>query len=117
MRGALAALIGVAAASAFAAEPPPTAAAATPPGPLTLVIQNHRFSPAEITIPANKAVAILVINKDPLAEEFDSSALKIEKVIAGNDSGTIRLRPLAPGRYPFAGEYHSDTAKGVVIAQ
>jgi len=82
-----------------------------------LVIQNHRFTPAEITVPANKAVAILVVNRDPLAEEFDSTALKIEKVIAGNDSGTVRLHPLAPGRYPFMGEYHSDTAKGVVIAQ
>jgi hypothetical protein len=29
----------------------------------------------------------------------------------------VRLRPLAPGRYPFAGEYHSDTAQGVMIAE
>jgi hypothetical protein len=29
----------------------------------------------------------------------------------------VRLRPLAPGRYAFMGEYHSDTAKGVVIAE
>jgi len=24
---------------------------------------------------------------------------------------------LAPGRYPFVGEYHESTAKGVVIAE
>ncbi|MGA7373007.1 MAG: hypothetical protein WBW37_10370 [Methyloceanibacter sp.] len=29
----------------------------------------------------------------------------------------MRLRPLDPGRYPFMGEYHSDTAQGVVIAE
>jgi plastocyanin len=107
-----------------ATAPQPVAAAAstaTPsadkPGPLTLVIQDHKFIPAEITVPANTAVAIEVINKDPLAEEFDSTDLKIEKVIAGGDTGTVRLHPLEPGRYTFVGEYHSATAKGVVIAK
>jgi plastocyanin len=92
-------------------------ASATPGGPLTLTIQNHVFSPAEITVPANQAVEIEVINKDPLAEEFDSAGLKVEKVIAGGQTATIRLRPLDPGRYPYTGEYHSDTAKGVVVAK
>ncbi len=47
----------------------------------------------------------------------NSSALKVEKVIAGGGEGSVRLRPLDPGRYPFMGEYHADTAKGVVIAE
>jgi hypothetical protein len=29
----------------------------------------------------------------------------------------VRLRALTPGKYPFMGEYHSETAQGVVIAQ
>jgi len=29
----------------------------------------------------------------------------------------VRLRPLSPGRYPFMGEYHSQTAQGVVVAE
>jgi hypothetical protein len=53
---------------------------------------------------------------DGAAEEFDSAALKVEKVVPGHESGSVRLRPLAPGRYPFMGEYHADTARGVVIA-
>lgn len=85
--------------------------------PLQLVIENHQFTPSEITVPANQAVEIEVVNKDAQAEEFDSSDLKVEKVIAGKDSGTVRLHPLTPGRYSFIGEYHSDTAKGVVIAK
>jgi plastocyanin len=85
--------------------------------PLTLTIENHKFTPAEITVPANQMVAIEVVNKDPLAEEFDSTALKVEKVIAGGQSGTVRLHPLDPGRYPFMGEYHSETAQGVVVAK
>jgi len=51
------------------------------------------------------------------AEEFESHDLKIEKVIAGGTSGTVRLRPLDPGRYPFVGEYHEDTAKGVIVSE
>ena len=86
-------------------------------GPITLVIKDHRFTPAEIAVPANVAVELQVTNQDSLAEEFDSSALKVEKVIAGGDTGTIRLHPLAPGRYPFMGEYHSETAKGVVVSK
>jgi len=41
----------------------------------------------------------------------------VEKVVAGNDSGDVRIRALSPGKYPFMGEYHPDTAQGVVIAQ
>ena len=93
------------------------AGTAAPGGGLTLTIQDHRFTPAEITVPANQALEIEVINKDSVAEEFDSAALKIEKVIAGGQSGTVRLHPLDPGRYPFTGEYHAETAKGVVIAK
>jgi len=38
-------------------------------------------------------------------------------VARGQRTGIVRLRPLAPGRYPFEGEYHADTAQGVVVAQ
>jgi len=82
-----------------------------------LTIKDHRFTPAEIKVPANQRVAITVINQDATPEEFDSSALKVEKVIAGNSKGVVRIGPLKPGRYPFIGEYNEATAKGVVVAE
>jgi hypothetical protein len=82
-----------------------------------LTIRNHKFEPAEIRVPANKRVSVLVTNEDPTPEEFESGALKIEKVIPGKSKGLVRIGPLAPGRYEFIGEFHSDTAKGVVIAE
>ncbi|HET7849217.1 MAG TPA: cupredoxin domain-containing protein [Pseudolabrys sp.] len=84
---------------------------------LTTTIKDHKFSPAEIKVPANKRVKITIINNDPMPEEFDSSALKVEKVVPGNSKGIVRIGPLAPGKYPFIGEYHESTAKGVVIAE
>jgi hypothetical protein len=93
------------------------ATALAAPKTVELTVKDHRFDPAEIHVPAHQPVHIHMRNLDPTAEEFDSPDLKIEKVIAGNGEGIIRLRPLAPGRYTFTGEYHADTAKGVVIAE
>lgn len=84
---------------------------------ISVTIKNHRFTPAEIHVPAGKPVTLTIKNEDAMPEEFDSSALKLEKVIAGGHSATVRLRPLDAGRYPFVGEYHADTARGVVIAE
>jgi hypothetical protein len=38
-------------------------------------------------------------------------------VIAGKQSAVIRLKPLAKGTYNFFGEYHEDTAQGVVVVE
>lgn len=87
------------------------------PTAVELTIKDHRFTPAEIHVPAGKPTIITVHNQDGTAEEFDSTALKVEKVVAGGGTGTVRLRPLGAGKYPFIGEYHADTAQGVVIAE
>jgi heme/copper-type cytochrome/quinol oxidase subunit 2 len=84
---------------------------------IIVTIKEHRFTPSEIHVPTGKPVILTIKNEDSTAEEFDSLALKVEKVIAGSNYGTLRLRPLAPGRYPFMGEYHPDTAQGVVISE
>ena len=83
----------------------------------TTTIRDHKFDPADIKVPAGKRIAITVVNADAQSEEFDSSALKVEKVIAGNSQGVVHVGPLKPGEYKFMGEYHSQTAKGRVIAE
>jgi hypothetical protein len=84
---------------------------------LTLTIKDHKFTPTEIKVPANKRVQLTVINDDATPEEFDSHDLKVEKVVPGKSKGIVRIGPLKPGRYNFIGEYHESTAKGVVIAE
>jgi plastocyanin len=85
--------------------------------PIVVTLTNHKFSPATIHVKAGEPAVIKLVNNDDTAEEFDSGALKVEKVVAGHSSGNIRLRPLSPGKYTFMGEYHSATAQGVVIAE
>src|SRR5260370_1215324 len=82
-----------------------------------LATRNHRFEPQEIRVPAGKRVSIYVTNEDASAEEFESPSLKVEKVIPGKSKGVVRIGPLTPGRYEFFGDFHADTAKGVVIAE
>jgi hypothetical protein len=84
---------------------------------IAVTLQGHKFSPSVIHVKANTPSIIALTNKDAQAEEFDSTALKVEKVVAGNSSGNVRIRALAPGKYPFMGEYHPGTAQGLVIAQ
>lgn len=105
-----------AAALALALVGAPWAAMAGDPE-FTVVIRNHKFEPAEVRVPANTKVRLIVDNQDASAEEFESKELKREKVIAAKSKGTVLIGPLKPGRYPFVGEFHESTAKGVVIAE
>jgi plastocyanin len=82
-----------------------------------LVIRDHKFEPAELTVPAGKKVKLIVQNQDATAEEFESYELNREKVVPPKREVTIFIGPLKPGRYPFFGEFHKDTAKGVLVAQ
>lgn len=83
----------------------------------TIVIKNHRFEPAEVTVPAGKKVKLIVHNQDPTPEEFESHSLKREKIINGGAKATIMIGPLKPGTYEFFGEFHESTAKGKIIAK
>lgn len=82
-----------------------------------LIIKDNRFQPVQLTVPSGKKVRLLVVNQDATPEEFESHELNREKVIAGNSSATIFIGPLTHGRYPFYGEFHADTAKGVIIVE
>lgn len=82
-----------------------------------ITIENHKFSPPELEIPADQKVKLTVINKDPTAEEFESYELKREKVIAGGKQAVIYIGPLDPGTYPFFGEFNQATAQGQIIVK
>lgn len=87
------------------------------PVSLQLTLKDHKFEPAELRAPAGKAMAITLKNEDDAPEEFDSTALRVEKIVTGRGTVTIKLKPLAAGRYPFKGEYHEATAQGVLIVE
>lgn len=99
-------LVALASSTAFAAAPE-----------VHLIIKDHRFSPAEVKVPAGQKIRLIVENQDATPEEFESHELNREKIIAGKSKATIYIGPLEPGRYPFVGEFNEATAQGVVIAE
>ena len=95
------------AATAFAAEMPE----------FSIAIENHRFTPDRIEVPAGRKVKLTVANKDATPEEFESHPLRVEKVIPGKSKATIFVGPLKPGEYRFVGEFNEKTAQGVIVAK
>ena len=89
------------------------AASAEPPS-FTIEIKGHLFYPAELEIPANTKVRLIVINRDATPEEFESYELNREKVIMGGAQAVIFIGPLEAGDYPFFGEFNPKTAQGLV---
>lgn len=93
----------------------PTAWAGTPV--FEIEIKDHLFHPEELRIPADTKVKLVVYNRDPTPEEFESYELNREKVIMGGRKANIFIGPLPPGTYPFFGEFNPVTAQGRVIVE
>lgn len=83
----------------------------------TIEIRDHLFFPSTLIVPANTKVKLIIVNKDPTPEEFESYELNREKVIMGGAKAAIFIGPLKPGDYPFFGEFNPKTAQGVIRAQ
>ena len=82
-----------------------------------LAIRDHKFEPAELTVPAGAKIKLTVENKDATPEEFESHELNREKIVVGNGTITVFVGPLEAGRYPFFGDFHQETAQGVLVAK
>lgn len=91
------------------------AAAETPM--FEILIKDHKFEPAEVVIPANTKVKLLVKNLDPTPEEFESFDFNREKIIPGGGQAVIFVGPLEPGRYNFFGEFNMETAQGYLVVE
>lgn len=91
-------------------------AAAQQAASVSVSVKNHRFQPTEIQAPANVPIELHVKNLDSTPMEFESVSLRVEKVVAGNSEGLIRLRPLGPGSYKFFDDFHQET-NGVLVVR
>jgi hypothetical protein len=82
-----------------------------------LSIKDHHFDPVEVRVPAGEKLRLLIRNLDATPEEFESYDLNREKVVLGGKEATVFIGPLQPGRYEVFGEFHSDTARGYIVAE
>jgi hypothetical protein len=82
---------------------------------LNISMKDHRFQPAELQAPAHKPIVIVVKNLDSAPAEFESNMLRVEKVVTGGGTITLRIRPLEPGRYRFFDDFHPETQGYLVV--
>lgn len=84
-------------------------------GGAAVSVKDHRFQPAELHAAANQPISITVKNLDTTPMEFESVSLRVEKVVAPGATGTVHVRPLAPGRYEFFDDFHQQTRGALVV--
>jgi len=81
-----------------------------------IVVKDKKFVPAELKVPANARIVIQVKNQDAVAMEFESKSLKVEKVVAPNSEGLVRVGPLKPGKYEFFDDFNLSN-RGTLIVE
>ena len=83
---------------------------------IAITYKGKQFQPAQISAPANTPLRLRVKNLDAQPMEFESTSLRVEKVVTGNGEGTINVRPLAPGSYEFFDDFN-DSSRGTLSVQ
>src|ERR1035437_4404309 len=79
-----------------------------------LSLKDHQFSPAELVLPANQKIKLIVKNLDATPAEFESADLNREKVVDANASITVFLGPMDIGIYSYFDDFHRDTTSGTI---
>lgn len=82
---------------------------------VTLTIKDHRFAPADLTIPADTKVVIVIKNLDPTPEEFESTDFHREKVVTGGGEIEVYVGPLPAGTYEFFADFHPTTRGRLIV--
>ena len=82
-----------------------------------LSLKEHKFTPAEVTIPADKRVKLTIKNVDSTPAEFESHNFKAEKVVPAGGEVSLYIGPLKAGTYGFFDDFHEDETKGTLIAK
>jgi hypothetical protein len=82
-----------------------------------LTIRDGHFEPSTLEVPARQRFKIVVINAGSGPTEFESTPLRVEKVLSPGVTSFVVIHPLKPGRYPFFDEFHLDLPKGEIIAK
>jgi plastocyanin len=84
---------------------------------IPLAIEKNRFEPDVVKVKAGVPFVLVITNKDKGPEEFDMQNPRIEKVIPAGKTMKVKIPALKPGKYPFVGEYHAETAKATIVAE
>lgn len=94
---------------------PLTAAPADLPTYTLAFTADGRFDPPRLEVAPGR-FKIVLVNHSTQAVEFESLALRAEKVLAPGVTSFVVLTLSRPGEYPFFDDFHPQ-AKGVLVVK
>lgn len=81
-----------------------------------LTIRDGHFTPATLQVEAGQRFKIIVRNEGNGPVEFESTPLRVEKVLSPGVTSFVVIHRLKPGRYSFFDEFHPELPQGVIVA-
>ncbi|RON37941.1 MULTISPECIES: cupredoxin domain-containing protein [Pseudomonas] len=82
-----------------------------------LSLRDGHFTPAQLEVPAGQRFKIILKNIGQGPAEFESTPLRVEKVLSPGVTTFVVIHPLRPGHYPFFDEFNPQLPEGGILAK
>lgn len=82
-----------------------------------LSISDGHFTPPLLEVPAGQRFKIVLKNVGQGPAEFESTPLRVEKVLSPGVTTFVVIHPLRPGHYPFFDEFNPKLPEGGILAK
>ena len=82
-----------------------------------LSLSDGHFTPALLEVPAGQRFKIILKNIGQGPAEFESTPLRVEKVLSPGVTTFVVIHPLRPGHYPFFDEFNPQLPQGGILAK
>ena len=82
-----------------------------------LILRDGHFTPALLAVPAGQRFKIVLKNSGQGPAEFESTPLRVEKVMSPGVTTFVVIHPLRPGHYPFFDEFNPQLPEGGILAK
>lgn len=82
-----------------------------------LSLQDGHFDPPQLVVKADERFKIVLNNIGQGPAEFESTPLRVEKVLSPGVTTFVVIHPLKPGLYPFFDEFNPQLPEGSILAQ
>lgn len=82
-----------------------------------LSLNDGHFTPAVLEVRAGERFKIILKNVGQGPAEFESTPLRVEKVLSPGVTTFVVIHPLKPGRYPYFDEFNPQLPEGGILAQ
>ncbi|MGV8888105.1 MAG: cupredoxin domain-containing protein [Pseudomonas sp.] len=82
-----------------------------------LSLRDGHFSPTLLEVPAGQRFKIILKNIGQGPAEFESTPLRVEKVLSPGVTTFVVIHPLRPGHYPFFDEFNPQLPEGGILAK